>query len=65
MNSENKPSCKLAGEDGNVFNLIGIVKRTLVKDGQRDRANEFVLKAMKQKSYDDVLILIMDYVEVE
>jgi len=61
----NKPSCKLIGEDGNVFNLIGRVKQTLVRDGQRDRANEFVAKAMKQKSYDDVLCLIQNYVEIE
>jgi len=65
MNNENKPSCKLIGEDGNVFSIIGRVKRALVKDGQRDRANEFVFKAMRQKSYEDVLCLVQDYVEVE
>lgn len=26
-----KPDCKLIGEDGNIFNLMGIASRTLVK----------------------------------
>lgn len=59
-----KPQCKLIGEDGNVFNIIGIVSRTLKDFGYEDKAVEFTKKAIKSHSYDDVLQLVMDYVEV-
>ena len=62
--SNNKPKCKLIGEDGNVFNLIGIVNRTLKADGQPDNAKEFTEKAFQCHSYDEVLSLITDYAEV-
>jgi hypothetical protein len=38
-NSNIKPKCKLLGEDGNVFNLIGIAAKTLDKAGQRENAD--------------------------
>jgi hypothetical protein len=60
-----KPICILTGQDGNVFNVIGLVSRTLKRAGQADKAREFVDRAMKSKSYDDVLALCWDYVEVE
>jgi hypothetical protein len=60
-----KPICILTGQDGNVFNIIGLVSRTLKRAGQADKAREFVDRAMKSKSYDDVLALCWDYVEVE
>jgi hypothetical protein len=60
-----KPICILTGQDGNVFNIIGLVSRTLKRAGQADKAREFVDRAMKAKSYDDVLALSRDYVEVE
>lgn len=61
----NKPKVKLVGEDGNVFNIIGLVCRALNKAGLREEAVEFQNKAMKQKSYDDVLVLLFDYVDPE
>jgi hypothetical protein len=60
-----KPICILTGQDGNVFNVVGLVSRTLKRAGQADKAREFVDRAMKSKSYDDVLALCWDYVEVE
>lgn len=60
-----KPICILTGQDGNVFNVIGLVSRTLKRAGQADKAREFVDRATKSKSYDDVLALCWDYVEVE
>ena len=32
-NERNKPDCPLIGQDGNVFNIVGIASRTL-KDTQ-------------------------------
>lgn len=59
-----KPKCVLVGEDGNVFNLAGIVSRTLRKAGQADKAKEFQTKLFKCGSYDDALVLMQDYVEI-
>ena len=35
-----KPNCKLIGEDGNIFNLMGIASRTLRQNGMADKAVE-------------------------
>lgn len=61
----NKPICKLIGIDGNVFNIIGLVVKTLKRAGQADKAKEFANRAMQAASYDDVLVMLSDYVEIE
>ena len=48
---ETKPVCKLIGEDGNVFNIIGRVSTTLRKAGLRDEAGKFTEEAFGCKSY--------------
>lgn len=60
-----KPSCKLVGTDGNVFSIIGLVSKTLQRAKQPERAAEFQKKAMSAGSYDAVLAMVHDYVEVE
>jgi hypothetical protein len=60
-----KPTVRLVGEDGNVFAIIGRVSKALNRAGMRDRASEFTKRAMASHSYDDVLRLAMEYVEVE
>jgi hypothetical protein len=60
-----KTPCKLIETDGNVFSIVGRVKRALERDGQPDRAREFVRLAFASKSYDEVLALCLEYVEVE
>jgi len=64
MSGTDKPKCKLVGEDGNVFNIIGIVVKTLKRAGMSVEAEEFKTKAFASKSYDDVLCLCFEYVEV-
>jgi len=59
-----KPPCKLVGEDGNVFIVIGLVRRALLKAGQEAAAKEFVQRAFKARSYDEVLTLCMEFVDV-
>jgi len=61
----NKPKCKLIGKDGNVFNIIGIVSKTLKKEGMTKEASEFTAKAFNSESYDTVLCLCSNYVEIE
>ena len=60
-----KPKCKLIGEDGNIFNLMGIASRTLKRAGLEEEAKEKVDRIFKSESYDRALQIIMDYVEVE
>ena len=60
-----KPKCKLVGEDGNIFNLIGIASRSLCHAGLADKATEMSQKVMHCGSYTEALSIIMEYVEVE
>jgi hypothetical protein len=55
---------QLSGEDGNVFNIIGIVRRALTDAGHGDEAKQFATLAMGSASYDDVLVLAMRTVDV-
>ena len=63
-----KPECKLIGEDGNVFAIIGAVKKKLRKEGTPENLESFNIeleKIMKEGgSYDDILCLITRYVDV-
>lgn len=60
-----RPVCKLIGEDGNVFNIMGRVIKSLKKVGLAEEAKEFSTKAFNSASYDEVLQLAIEYVEVE
>lgn len=63
-----KPTCKLIGENGNVFNLVAIVRNTLKHQELTQELSAFDtdFEQLKQSGgdYNDVLALIMDYVEV-
>ena len=60
-----KPIAKIVGENGNIFNALGIAKQALIKNGQKKEANEMQNKAFNAGSYDEALQIIMKYVEVE
>ena len=63
-----KPKCDLGdlnGPDGNVFCIIGKVIRLLNRLGETNKAKEFTTRAMEQKSYEDVMTLLEEYVDVE
>ena len=47
-----------------MFSIIGNVSRALKTAGQRDKATEFSEKAMSSESYDAVLTLCHEYVDV-
>ncbi len=59
-----KPVVQLTGEDGNVFNLVGICSRALKKAGRVEEG-----KAMQQRvfgcgSYEEALAIMGEYVEI-
>ena len=61
-----KPKCRLIGEDGNIFNLMGIVSRTLKEAGEPEKAEEMIRRITSDaKSYDEALAMLMEYVDVE
>ena len=60
-----KPKCKLVGENGNIFNLMGIASRTLKEAGLKEQAAEMRERIFKSDSYNKALQIIMEYVEVE
>jgi hypothetical protein len=56
---------KLVGEDGNVFNIIGLLNRALRQGGiERDEISRIDSDLMASKSYDQVLQKIMSLVNV-
>jgi len=59
-----KPICKLIGEDGNIFNLMGVARRTLLKAGLKQEAKEMVDRVTSSDSYGEALRIIGEYVEI-
>lgn len=60
----NKPECKLIGEDGNIFNLIGIASRTLKQNDMKDQADEMCHRVFRASSYNEALMIIGEYVDI-
>ena len=61
-----KPKCKLIGQDGNIFNLMGIASKALKYSGMKTEADEMIKRITTEaKSYDEALGMIMEYVDVE
>ncbi len=61
-----KPDCPLIGEDGNIFNLMGIASRTLKENGMYEQAEK-----MRQRitggechGYEEALMVMADYVNI-
>lgn len=64
MSRTQKPKCALIGEDGNIFNLMGIASRTLKRNGMQEEAKEMCDRITNSGNYDEALAIISDYVEV-
>lgn len=59
-----KPDCALIGQDGNIFNLMGLAARTLRRSGMADEAKEMCERITASGSYGDALCIIGDYVNI-
>ena len=59
-----RPDCALIGEDGNIFNLVGIASRTLKEAGQPDQANEMAQQVFASGSYEEALGILGEYVNI-
>ena len=61
-----KPKCRLIGENGNIFNLMGIVSKTLKEAGEPEKASEMLNRIPKEaRCYTEALAILMEYVDVE
>lgn len=59
----NKPKVKLVGQDGNIFNILGIASRALKKAGYADEAKEMQTKVFASDSYQEALAIVLQYVD--
>ena len=66
-NEKMKPTLHidLKGEDGNIFVVTGRAAEVLKRDNQRDEANRMKNTVIKQKSYEDALKIINEYVKIK
>ena len=62
--NKTKPDCKLIGEDGNIYNLMGLAARTLRKNGLTEQATERTERITACGSYDEALGIIGEYVNI-
>lgn len=60
-----KPDCPLIGQDGNIFNLMGIASRTLRRNGMSEQASEMCSRITETAgSYSEALGIIGEYVNI-
>ncbi|MBR4700165.1 MAG: hypothetical protein IKP19_00385 [Oscillospiraceae bacterium] len=60
-----KPDCQLIGQDGNIFNLMGIASRTLRQNGMVSEAQEMTSRITSQAgNYYEALGIIGEYVNI-
>ena len=56
--------CPLIGENGNIFNLVGIAAKTLRRNGLSAEASEMTEKVFGSGSYEEALGIIGEYVNI-
>jgi hypothetical protein len=61
---DEKPDCALIGQDGNIFNLVGIASQTLKEHGLGDQAKEMRDRITSSGSYAEALGIIGEYVHI-
>ena len=59
-----KPKCPLIGQNGNIFNLMGIASRTLKRNGMSNESKEMCSRITSSGSYDEALSIIDEHVEI-
>ena len=57
-------SVQLTGQDGNVFNLMGVVIKALRNNGSEDEVDDFISEVTSSKSYHEALAVMMQWVDV-
>ena len=60
-----KPTVGLVGEDGNAFSIMGRVKKALRRAGADQEYIDKYLGEATSGDYDHLLVVSMEYVDVE
>lgn len=63
--AETKPVVKLIGEDGNAYAIMGACQRAAKRAGWAPEKIAAMLKDMMSSDYDHLLLVAMDYFDVE
>lgn len=64
MSMHQKPDCPLIGQNGNIFNLMGIATAVLRENGMGDQAREMQCRILQCQSYHSALNIIGEYVNI-
>ena len=59
-----KSDCPFIGQDGNIFNLVGIASRTLREHGLSQQAKEMTQKVFASSSCEEALNMLVEYVTI-
>ena len=60
-----KPKVHLVGENGNVFNLMGLCTKELRKAGFPDHARKLQVEVLASGSYSEALSIMFKYLDVQ
>lgn len=60
-----KIKVKTIGRNGNIFNIVGKVSKALEKNAQKKEALEMRNRVFESRSYEEALMAILDYVELD
>ena len=60
-----KPTVELIGQDGNAFSIMARVKKALMQAGADKEYVDKYLKDATSGNYDHLLVVSMEYVNVE
>ena len=61
---QTKPNCPLIGQDGNIFNLVGIAAKTLKRNGLSSETSEMTERVFNSGSYEEALGIIGEFVNI-
>lgn len=61
---DGRPVVRLIGEDGNVFAIMGRVRKALADAGRDEQASECLNRMTAAGSYDEALQVVFEYCEV-
>ena len=62
---QQRPKMKLAGQDGNIFSILGRASRLLKENGQPEQVREMCSRVCQSDNYYKALNIISEYVETE
>ena len=59
-----KPEVRLVGENGNIFNLLSIIRKEFIRRNELKIFEKLVEEVENSKSYDNAINVIREYVDI-